>query len=117
MFNLFRKLLERGTPFGLILSEKQIMTSSVEKISMQKLREREKKVVMLGTGDLAFPIVLDVATLYELGLAAAVGVIIGSFVGLVFVHYLLFVRNMRMVPALPPIAYFSIMGLAIAACI
>ncbi|MEM2874219.1 MAG: presenilin family intramembrane aspartyl protease [Candidatus Nanoarchaeia archaeon] len=114
MVSLFKELLKRGAPLAIIVPEHptQFITS-VKKVSRQKLKETDKKVLMLGTGDLAFPALFAVSALTD-GVAPALAVVVGSIVGLVFNHYLMMVKKFRFIPALPFIALFSIISYVIA---
>jgi presenilin-like A22 family membrane protease len=115
MVSMFKELLKRGAPLAIIVPESPYQfTANVHKISRAKLKEKDRKVLMLGTGDLAFPALFAVSAYATSGLAAALAIMAGSVIGLIFNHYLLMVRKFRFIPALPFIAAFSIIGYAIA---
>ena len=115
MVSMFKELLKRGAPLAIIVPESPYQfTANVHKISRAKLREKDRKVLMLGTGDLAFPALFAVSAYATAGLPAALAIMAGSVVGLVFNHYLLMVKKFRFIPALPFIALFSIIGYVIA---
>jgi presenilin-like A22 family membrane protease len=121
MVSMFKELLKRGAPLAIIVPESPYQfTANVHKISRAKLREKDRKVLMLGTGDLAFPALFAVSAYasflpnYAAGLAAALAIMIGSVIGLIFNHYLLMVKKFRFIPALPFIAAFSIIGYVLA---
>jgi|GEM_PF-927694 len=118
MVTMFQDLLKRGMPLAIVVPESAAeFKAHVKEVSRKKLEEvshkhEEKKVLMLGTGDLAFPALFAVSALAEhyatAGFLPAIAIVIGSIIGLVFNHYLLFVKKFRFIPALPFIAAFSI---------
>jgi presenilin-like A22 family membrane protease len=115
MVSMFKDLLKRGVPLAIIVPEQPIaFKENVQKISKAKLRETDKRVLMLGTGDLAFPALFAVAAFAQSGLIVALAIIAGSIVGLVFNHYLLTIKKFKFIPALPFIALFSAIGYFIA---
>ena len=124
MVSMFKDLLKRGMPLAIVVPENPAeFTAHVKEVSRKKLAEtehkhEEKKVLMLGTGDLAFPALFAVSALAEhyatAGFLPAIAIVIGSVIGLVFNHYLLFVKKYRFIPALPFIAAFSIIAYIIA---
>jgi presenilin-like A22 family membrane protease len=68
---------------------------------------------ILGTGDVAFPMLL-VSALTRVSLNLAISAAIGSIVGAATIFYLLSIqKNKRPMPALPPIAFFTILGVII----
>jgi presenilin-like A22 family membrane protease len=115
MVSMFKELLKRGAPLAIIVPESPYQfTANVHKISRAKLREKDRKVLMLGTGDLAFPALFAVSAYATSGLATALAIMAGSVIGLIFNHYLLMVKKFRFIPALPFIAAFSIIGYVLA---
>ena len=126
MVTMFQDLLKRGMPLAIVVPESSSeFTAHIGEVSRRKLKESEgkhrhedKKVLMLGTGDLAFPALFAVSALAEhfttAGYLPAIAIIIGAVIGIVFNHYLLFVKKYRFIPALPFIAAFSIIGYVIA---
>lgn len=115
MVSMFKDLLKRGVPLAIVVPEEPMaFKENVQKISKAKLRETDKKVLMLGTGDLAFPALFAVSAFAANGLAAALAIIAGSIVGLVFNHYLLTIKKFKFIPALPFIALFSAIGYFVA---
>ncbi len=115
MVTMFKDLLKKGMPLAIIVPEQSAaMTQDVNKISKQKLKETDKKVLMLGTGDLAFPALFAVAAFAANGIIASAAIMIGSIVGITFNHYLLTIKKYKVIPALPFIALFSAMGYFIA---
>ena len=66
--------------------------------------------LLLGTGDIAFPLIFAVSVL-NVSLISAISVALGSIVGAALVFYLLIHQPVkRAIPALPPIALCSILG-------
>ena len=74
----------------------------------------KKKFVMLGTGDLIFPIILAVSVYGEFSLIHSLAVIIGSLIGIVIIHILITKKKFKALPALPPITAGALIGLGIA---
>ncbi len=70
--------------------------------------------MMLGTGDFVFPIIMA-ASAYAVSVGAAWLVFGFSLVGLLFMHLIFISQKVRKpMPALPPLAVFSILGFALA---
>ena len=64
---------------------------------------------MIGTGDIAFPIIFAVSAL-SLGIVHSIAVIFGAFVGLFFIHLILSQKGSGAIPALPPIVFASLVA-------
>ena len=116
MVGMFKKMLERGAPFAIVVPESvEHFGEKIEKVSKEKLKQHEKKkpakpkFMMLGTGDLAFPAVFAVSALAEYNWIASVAIVAGAMAGIVVNHYFL-TQKFRAIPALPAIATFSIIG-------
>jgi presenilin-like A22 family membrane protease len=115
MITWFKGMLKVGAPFAIVVPEKpQAIMMGIHRISKQKLKEKDRKVIMLGTGDIAFPTVFAVSAFaaYQSGFAVF-AIVAGTVVGIFVNHYLL-TQKFRAIPALPAIAAFSIIGFAIA---
>ena len=108
MITLFKGLLEKGVPFSLIVPDK----ASDIHVNVKDAQPGTGRFLLLGTGDIAFPIIFGVAAL-RFGIASAVSVIIGAFVGLFFIHVILMKKRIGAIPALPPIVFFSLVGFII----
>ena len=66
--------------------------------------------MMLGTGDFVFPIIMATSA-YSISAAAAWTVLIVSLLGLLLMHLIFSLQKVRRpMPALPPLAAFSIIG-------
>ena len=102
-----KEISKRGVMFGFIIPAK--MSSFNQKI--EQVRFGKGGFMLLGTGDLALPVVLVVSSL-SYGLWGGVTVGIAALFGL-FLTHVLFVRKERPMPALPPIALCSILGFLI----
>jgi len=118
MVNMFKQMLERGAPFAIVVPEnvehfgKHIGKISKDKLKQQgkgKIRDDAPKVMMLGTGDLAFPAVFAVSAYAQYNLYASFAVMAGAMIGLVVNHYYL-TKKFQAIPALPAIAVFSTIG-------
>lgn len=104
MVSMFKGMYEKGAPFTVIIPEK----IKHVKAEIKKTKPGEGKFLMLGTGDLAFPIILAVSVI-QTGLINSFAVISGAFIGLILVHSLLMSGKFEAIPALPPIAGFSVL--------
>lgn len=108
MVKMFRGLSERGVLLSLAIPEKKKHMSK----NLKKLKPgKGSGFIMLGTGDLAFPLILAVSAL-SYGILSSLYVVIGSLFGVITVYYLLN-KNREPMPALPPIAFFSVLGFLI----
>ncbi len=104
MVSMFRGLVDRGVPFSIVVPDK------LKNIHSSVLTAKPGKggFLMLGTGDLTFPLVFSVSALNAFGILSAVSVIFGAFLGLFFIHILLLKKKKGAIPALPPIILFSL---------
>jgi presenilin-like A22 family membrane protease len=108
MVKMFRGLLDKGVPMSLVVPDKASGMSHNVKL----VTPGTGKYLMLGTGDIAFPVIFAVSAL-NYSLLHALGVVVGSFLGLVVVHYIVTMRAKGAVPALPPISILAILGFAL----
>ena len=101
MVNLFNKLSNQGVILALVLPKSL------------KGPKKGKSVFILGTGDIAFPLLLS-TSLITFSTISAKYVAIGSIIGAAVVYILLNLQKIkRPMPALPPIAIGSIIGLIV----
>lgn len=105
MISLFSGLLQKGIPFSLIVPDK---TADIN-AAVASAQPGTGRFLLLGTGDLAFPIILAVSAL-RFGIISSLSVIAGSFVGLFFIHVILMKKQAGAIPALPPIVFFSLLA-------
>ena len=92
-----------------------------EKIKSLFLKTKEVKpqqgVLILGGGDIAFPLLFTISAL-PVNYLMALLIAIFSLLGIIFSNFLfLFQKERRPMPALPPISLFAILGYIIAALI
>jgi presenilin-like A22 family membrane protease len=82
--------------------------------SLAKQKTEERKYSILGGGDIGFPVLFAAAVYFTRGLQSAVIVAAFSLVGLIgaYVIQAKFAKG-KAVPALPPIAVMSVLGLAL----
>jgi presenilin-like A22 family membrane protease len=105
MVKMFKNLLKKGVMLAIVVPAK--LTDVHQRISDIT---PGKGVMMLGTGDIAFPAMFAVAVL-RISWVASIGVILGSWVGLFIIYILLTAqRERKPMPALPPIALCSLLG-------
>ena len=120
MISMFKKMLERGAPFAIVVPESvEHFGEHMEKVSKEKLKQHAQKkksetpkFMMLGTGDLAFPAIFAVSAYAQYQWIPAIAVVMGAVVGVVVNHYFL-TKKFKAIPALPAIACFSIIAFAI----
>jgi len=82
---------------------------------LKKKESAEREYAILGGGDIGFPLMLAVSVFFATNLASAVLVGVFALVGLMsaFLIQLLWLKGKPM-PALPPIAFLSLVGFLIA---
>lgn len=116
MVGMAKGLMQRGMmPMIVLPSSWKDFTHSMRKVESEKLKPAKKhslRYMLLGTGDLAFPLVFAVSAL-SYGLVQAYAVIIGALAGIVAIHLLMTSKKFPALPALPPIAAGSIIAFAI----
>lgn len=110
MVKLAKEMIERGAIFALILPDK----IKDMFLSHHEVKPGDGKAFFLGGGDVALPLLLSVSAL-NLGLNVSIFTAIFSIVGL-FATHLFFVlqEKKKPMPALPPIAFFTILGFLLA---
>ena len=108
LVKIFTGFAREGMVLGLIIpADLADFNKEHEKVSLSH------KIFYLGTGDLLLPIMLAVAVLPS-SLLSAVLVMFGAVFGLAVLYLLIyFLKIQRPLPALPPIALFSIIGFII----
>jgi presenilin-like A22 family membrane protease len=105
MVKMFTGLMERGLLLSIVVPFKN--KDWLAKIGTVRPR---KGFLLLGTGDIAFPLVFAVAAL-SISLKASLFIACGALAGAAVVFYLLTNQTQRRaIPALPPIAICSILG-------
>ncbi len=105
MIKMFGELLQRGAIFALILPTKFSGWAS----DLAKVKPGIN-FLFLGTGDLVLPLVLAVSAL-SYGLESALFTVCGTLIGIVVLHTLFISQKKRLpMPALPPLAMFSLLG-------
>lgn len=108
MVKLFKGLSQKGVLLGLAIPESK---AHVKKTLKTLKPGKGSGFIMLGTGDIAFPLILAVSAL-EYGILSSLLVVAGSLVGIFAVFFLLS-KDRKPLPALPPIALFSTLGFLI----
>ena len=105
MVKMFKGLLARGVIFSIIIPE-HVKNWFVE---TRKVKPKEG-FMFLGTGDIALPMIFAASALKE-SIISSMAIIIGALIGLMMIHVLFRLQKRREpMPALPPIAFFSILG-------
>ena len=105
MVKLFKGIAERGVYLALVIPEK--ISGWGNKFADVN---KSKNYVFIGTGDLALPLFFSVSAL-PLGIIHSAAIIIGAILGLLADHLFFVTQKKRKpIPALPFIAFFSIVG-------
>jgi presenilin-like A22 family membrane protease len=105
MVKLFKGIAERGVYLALIIPDK-ISGWGNKFIGAGK----NKNYVFIGTGDLALPLFFSVSA-FPFGIIHSVAIVTGAILGLLADHLFFVTQKKRKpIPALPFIAFFSIMG-------
>ena len=106
MVKIAKEMIETGTILGLVSPTE--FTGFLK--STKEIKPGEGKFLILGGGDVAFPLIFSVSLL-ELGILKSLIVAIFSLFGL-FANFLFFLkqRERKAIPALPLISLFSIFG-------
>ncbi len=107
MVTMFNKLLEKGVVMAIVMPKSAMATTA----SVKEIKPGPKHgFMLLGTGDIAFPLIFAVSVM-KTSLFSALFVVAGALVGVVVVNKLLIGQaERRAIPALPPIALCSILG-------
>lgn len=104
MVTMFKGLVSKGVPFSLIIPGKV----GNMRTNIKDAQPGTGEFMMLGTGDVAFPVIFAVSAL-RVGWISSVAVVAGALVGLLSIHFLLLRKKKGAIPALPPIMIFSIL--------
>lgn len=106
MVHMAREMIRSGAIFGIIIPTKS--GSWFEKINNVQPGDR---FMILGSGDIAMPLILISSVVKEFGMLASLIVMIFSGFGLFLTYYLFMTQKERApMAALPPIAVASIIG-------
>ena len=108
MVTMFKKLVHKGVFLAIIIPFK-----AKDFLKKTKYIEPGKNFVMLGTGDLAFPLIFASAVM-KTSLTSALFIIAGATIGVALIYVMLITQvQRRALPALPPIALCSIVAFLI----
>jgi len=108
MIKMAKEMVEQGAVLAIIIPQK----TSDFKANLKEVKPGGKFLI-LGGGDIAFPLLFAVS-LIPLGIINSIIVAVFALIGL-FVSFLIFINQKvrKPIPALPPIALFSIIGFLI----
>lgn len=111
MVKLFKGMASRGAVLALIIPKSFSLWKN--KFNVIKTDNRNE-FIFLGTGDIALPLFFASAAFVD-GIEFSIAIIIGAIIGLIADH-LVFVtqKEKKAIPALPMIAFFSIVGYFVA---
>jgi len=107
MVSMFTNLMNQDAPLALIIPEKGESSGRVDHRVVHKKGSGERRYMLLGTGDLAFPTIFVVSVFAEYGIFSALAVMAGSLIGLYFDQWWV-EKNEKPMPALPAISAASI---------
>ncbi len=109
MIKLFKGMAKRGAVLALVVPKSFSLWFNKFEIIKP---ENKNEFIFLGTGDLALPIFFAISAL-SLGIRFSLLIIFGAVVGFT-VNHLIFInqKERKPIPALPAIAFFSILGYA-----
>jgi len=116
MVRMFKSSISLGTVFAMIVPAdfRHLLkkTSEVNKIKSSSAdKNLQNAFVYLGGGDLAFPLILVVASSLQIGLKTAIFTSVGALMGLLALNIIFMMQKERKpMAALPPLAAFSILG-------
>lgn len=107
MVKMFNKLLDKGVIMSIVIPR----STAAGKARVKDIRPgAQLNFMLLGTGDIAFPLIFAIAVM-KTSLMSAFFVVGGALVGVVLINQLLIRQSeRRAIPALPPIALCSILG-------
>jgi len=111
MVKLFKDMASRGAVLALIIPKSFSLWKN--KFNIIKTDNRNE-FIFLGTGDIALPLFFATSAFVN-GIKFSIAIIIGTTIGLIADH-LVFVtqKEKKAIPALPMIAFFSIVGYFVA---
>ncbi len=109
MIKLFKEMAKRGAVLALVVPKSFSLWFNKFEIIKP---ENKNEFIFLGTGDLALPIFFAISAL-SLGIRFFLLIIFGAVIGFA-VNHLIFInqKERKPIPALPAIAFFSILGYA-----
>jgi presenilin-like A22 family membrane protease len=107
MIKLFKGMAKRGAVLALVIPKS--FSLWFKKFEIIK-SENKNEFIFLGTGDLALPIFFAISAL-SLGVEFSLFIIFGAVIGFA-VNHIIFInqKEKKPIPALPAIAFFSILG-------
>ena len=117
MVKMAQEMIKKRVILGIIVPEKfsgfyaSMVDVEREKISADNLSKapRKNKFMVLGGGDLALPLLL-IASVARQGIWHSVIILVFAILGLFAMHLIFIKLKNRPMPALPPLAVFSILG-------
>ena len=107
-----KSMAESQAILGIIIPKK--LPDFKRKIKDVKLGDEKRDFLVLGSGDIIFPLILSVSFLPQpQGLIKSGIILFFSLCGLSFGFWLFLKLGQKPMPALPPLALFSIIGFLI----
>ncbi len=116
MVKMAKAMIKRNVILGIVIPDKiSGLTSLMSDVKKEKtpgekiIKPRKAKFMILGGGDLALPLLLITSVANE-NFWRSIIILIFSLAGLLVMHILFDKFKSRPMPALPPLAIFSILG-------
>jgi len=111
MIKMAKSMIESRAVLGIIIPKRFI--DFKKKLKDMKMGDKKKNFLVLGSGDIVFPLILATSFLPQ-GLVKSGIILVFSIGGLLFGFWLFLKLGQRPMPALPPLALFSIIGYFVA---
>lgn len=107
MVKIAKTMIESQALLGIVIPKK--FADYGRKLKEIKMGDKKQKFFVLGSGDIVFPLILAVSLLSQ-GIIKSWIIVFFSLIGLL-AGFLLFLKlGKKPMPALPPLAFFSIIG-------
>lgn len=111
MVKMAKSMIESRAVLGLIIPQK--VAGFLDKLKEVKMGDPKHNFFVLGSGDVIFPLLLAISVLPQ-GINKSLILVLFSVVGIAFSFWLFLKLGKKPMPALPPIALFSLFGYLIA---
>lgn len=110
MVKIAKSMAESRAILGIILPQK--FSDFNRKLEEVKIGEKKQEFLVLGAGDIVFPLIL-ISSVLPQGIVKSLIIFLFSLLGLFFGFWLFLRLGKKPMPALPPLAFFSIIGFLI----
>lgn len=107
MVKIAKSMAESRAILGIILPQK--FSDFNRGLKEVKIGDKKQEFLVLGAGDIVFPLIL-ISSVLPQGISKSLIIFLFSLLGLLFGFWLFLKLGKKPMPALPPIALFSILG-------